>query len=68
MVVLRRTAYKNIRTGEHTVDETQKDWLKSAYRTLQKAWQEGDKNITCVEFVPEELQALEDAIALALEL
>ena len=50
------------------MDETQKDWLQSAYRTLQKAWQEGDKNITCVEFVPEELQALEDAIALALEL
>lgn len=58
----------NIRTGEHTVDETQKDWLQSAYNTLQKAWQEGDKNTTTVTFVPEELKALEDAITLALEL
>jgi hypothetical protein len=50
------------------VNESQKDWLQSAYRTLQKAWREGDKNTTTVTFVPEELKALEDAIELALEL
>jgi hypothetical protein len=50
------------------VDESQKDWLQSAYCKLQKAWREGDKNTTTVTFVPEELKALEDAIALALEL
>ena len=50
------------------MDETQKDWLQSAYNTLQKAWKEGDKNTTTATFVPEELKALEDAIAIALEL
>lgn len=50
------------------MNEEQKDWLQSAYNTLQKAWREGDKNTTTVTFVPEELQALEDAITLALEL
>lgn len=53
---------------ENKVNEEQKDWLQSAYNTLQKAWREGDKNTTTVTFVPEELQALEDAITLALEL
>lgn len=60
----------NSTTGqqENKVNEEQKDWLQSAYNTLQKAWREGDKNTTTVTFVPEELQALEDAITLVLEL
>lgn len=49
------------------MNETQKDWLRCAYNTLQKAWREGDKNTTTVTFVREELRALEDAITMALE-
>ena len=50
------------------MNEVTREWLHSAYRTLQKAWNEqgsDDSGVTVV-LTAEELRALEDAITLAL--